>query len=160
MSWLGLDIGERRIGVAISDPDGIFAQPLTTLTVNSDDPAEEVVELARARGVTGVVVGLPRHMSGRIGTSAERARRFAEILEERLDVPVEFWDERLSTVEADRRLVEAGMSRRRRKEVVDRVAAALILQGWLDRRDADRERAAGGDEESEVGGPGDADGDD
>lgn len=140
-TWLGLDVGERRIGVAVSDPGGVFAQPLTTLDLGREGREavlERLGELARARDVGGVVVGLPRHMSGDEGVGAEAARRFAELLERRLGLPVEMWDERLSSVEAERRLVEAGVRRRKRREVVDRVAAAIVLQAFLDRRGADR----------------------
>lgn len=141
MVWLALDIGERRIGVAVSDPQEIIAQPLCTLTVERRGkfPLAELKGLLGERQAEGVVVGLPRRLDGGEGPQAAAARELARRLEGELEVPVVLWDERLSSVEAERRLLEAGIRRRRRREVTDRVAAALVLEGFLGwRREQDR----------------------
>src|SRR5271169_4383190 len=133
MRAFGLDVGTRTVGVALSDPLGITAQSLTTLRrtgLRADLAA--LRKLAQAHEVTLAVVGLPLNMDGSEGASATRSRAFGEALAKALDVPVEFWDERLSTVAANRALRETDASPQRRREVVDQVAAALILQGWLD----------------------------
>ena len=129
---LGLDAGSVRIGVAATDPTGTIASPVTTL--RRDDPAllERIGAEARVRGATRIVVGLPRAMSGAEGAAAESARRFAEEVARGTDLPVEMWDERLTSVQAERSLVATGMRRRRRREVADAVAAGLMLQAWLD----------------------------
>ena len=137
MRAFGLDVGTRTVGVALSDPLGITAQTLTTLRrtgLRSDLAA--LRRLAEAHEVTRAVVGLPLNMDGTEGASAARSRSFGEALAKALDVPVEYWDERLSTVAANRALSESDLSPERRKAVVDQVAAALILQGWLDARRA------------------------
>lgn len=143
---MALDVGEKRIGVALSDPLGLTAQGLTV--VHRRSPAADVAalaELVRAHEVTLIVVGLPRRMSGAIGAQAENALAFAALLRESLAVPVETWDERLTTRAAERMLVAGDLSRARRRQVVDKVAAALILQGYLDARRA--RRGAGGEDE-------------
>jgi putative holliday junction resolvase len=135
MRALGLDVGARTVGVAMSDPLGLTAQALTTLrrTGLRADLAE-LRRLAEAHGVTRAVVGLPLNMDGSEGPSAARSRAFGEALAAALDVPVDFWDERLTTVAAERALREGEVSARKRRQLVDQVAAALILQGWLDAR--------------------------
>ncbi len=134
MIWMGLDIGSRRIGVAVSDENGIIAQPLTTLETrnNGDFPLEELRRLVAERDVAGIVVGLPRRLDGTHGPAAAAAEAIAAGLVEAFSVRVEMWDERLTSVQAERLLVEAGVSRRKRKGATDRIAAALILQGFLD----------------------------
>lgn len=136
MIWMGLDPGERRIGVAVSDSLGLLAQPLTTLEVRrrGEPPLDEIRRLVAERGVGGIVIGLPKRLDGTRGPAAEAAERLAEAVRAAVGVPVVLWDERLSSVEAERLLIEGGVRRRRRKELTDRVAAALILQGWLDRQ--------------------------
>jgi putative Holliday junction resolvase len=132
---LGLDVGEKRIGLAISDPLGITAQGLGVL--NRQDPATDLaqlLDLARQWRVQEIVVGLPRHLDGRLGEAAGEILELARSLEESLGVKVVTWDERLTTVEAERVLLQADLSRRRRRKVVDQVAAVLILQGYLDSR--------------------------
>ncbi|MFH1278391.1 MAG: Holliday junction resolvase RuvX [Candidatus Eisenbacteria bacterium] len=149
---LGIDWGERRVGVAVSDPEGIVALSLGVL--DGSDPkavAAEIAALARERGAERIVVGLPRNMDGTLGPVAEAALRFRDLLAEVLTVPVETWDERLSSAEAERliRDAESGPSRpgdrrprrrggtpkkRKEKSRVDRIAAVIILQSWLDRR--------------------------
>jgi putative Holliday junction resolvase len=129
---LGVDVGSVRVGVALSDPDGLIATPLVTLA-RADGSAAAVAALVAEHGAVGVVVGLPRTLAGREGPAAEAARAFAVELEQVLDVPVELSDERLTTVVATRQLRESGRRGRRQRAVVDQVAAVGILQGWLDR---------------------------
>jgi len=133
MRTFGLDVGTKTVGVALSDALGITAQALTTLRrkgLRADLAA--LRQLALAHDVTRAVVGLPLNMDGSEGASAARSRAFGEALATALSVPVEYWDERLSTVAAHRALDESELSRARQRAVVDQVAAALILQGWLD----------------------------
>jgi len=130
---LGLDPGERRIGVAVSDPRGVAAQPLRVIERASfAEDAARLRELVEARKAERVVVGLPLGMDGEAGPAARSARRYANRLRRELQVEVVLWDERLSTAEAERSLLSAGESRARRREVRDAVAAALILQSYLD----------------------------
>ena len=130
---LGLDLGDARIGIAISDPDRRVAVSVGTVHVGQP-PGElrAIAALAREHDATLVVVGLPLSMSGEHGTQALHATSFADALRGFLDVPVELQDERLSTVEAERGLRAAGVKGRDRRRVVDRTAAAVILQAWLD----------------------------
>jgi putative Holliday junction resolvase len=132
---LGLDLGDARIGVAISDPDQHLAVPLGTVNVGQP-PGElkAVAALVADHGVRRVVLGLPLSMSGDDGPASRHARDFAEALRPLLDVPVELQDERLSTAEAERTLREAGVTGSRRRQVVDQTAATVILQAWLDAR--------------------------
>ena len=136
MTWIGLDIGSRRIGVAVSDESGIIAQPLTTLETRNEGgfPLEELRGLVAERYVAGIVVGLPRRLDGSHGPAAAAAEAIATWLGEVLAVRVEMWDERLTSVQAERLLVDAGVRRKKRKGATDRIAAALILQGFLDHR--------------------------
>lgn len=129
---LGVDVGSVRVGVALSDPDGLLATPLVTLPRTAGSAAA-VAALVAEHGAVGVVVGLPRTLAGREGPAAEAARAFVIELEQALDVPVELSDERLTTVVATRQLRESGRRGRRQRAVVDQVAAVGILQGWLDR---------------------------
>ena len=131
---MGLDVGERRIGVALADELGLIASPLTTVTRKLGDLAE-LRDLARARGVNVVVVGLPTGLSGREGPQAATVRAFADELEAAVgpDIEVDFWDERLTTAVAERMLREGGRrGKGKGKAEVDAVAAAVILQGYLD----------------------------
>lgn len=149
MRWLGLDLGERVIGVAISDPEGIVARPLTSLRRRSDaENAAQVAALVRKYDVHGVVVGWPRRLDGRRGPEAHAAERFADALRQAGVPRVTLWDERLSTVEAERVLIAADVSRRRRKQVIDRMAATIILQGFLE---AARRRRPDGSESPREG---------
>ncbi len=133
MRILALDLGMRRIGLAISDEDGKLAGPLDTLEARGlRQDVRAVAALAEAHGVELVVVGLPLLTSGREGHGARRARRFAEELARTWNGRVETWDERLTSVAAERVLLEADLSRRKRRMVRDRVAATLILQSFLD----------------------------
>jgi putative Holliday junction resolvase len=130
---LGLDLGDARIGVAISDPDRRIAVPIGTIHVGQP-PGElkAVAALVAEHDATALVLGLPRSMSGDEGARAALARQFGAALEAVVRVPIEYQDERLSTVEAERALREAGVTGRARRRVVDRSAAAVILQAWLD----------------------------
>ncbi len=135
MRILGLDVGSKRIGIAMSDPLGITAQGLTTLQCrNPRSDTETIVQLARQYGVEEIVVGIPFHMNGSEGSEVSKVRDFVSTIREALSVPVHEWDERLSTVAAERLLIEADMSRKKRRKVVDKVAAVIILQGFLDKR--------------------------
>lgn len=132
---MGLDLGTKTIGVAISDALGMTAQPITTVRrTNLKADLQALRVLAEERDVTHVVIGMPFNMDGSEGPRAEATRQFAGTVEKQLGLTVELWDERLSTVSAQRVLLEADMSRERRKKVVDTVAAAIILQGWLEAR--------------------------
>ncbi|WP_300019493.1 Holliday junction resolvase RuvX [Pseudonocardia sp.] len=132
---LGVDVGSVRIGVAVSDPDGLIATPLVTVPrdVEGGSDVAALAALVSDHDVVGVVVGLPRTLAGREGPAAEAAREFVTALEPALAVPVELSDERLTTVVATRQMRESGRRGRRQRAVVDQVAAVGILQGWLDR---------------------------
>jgi putative Holliday junction resolvase len=130
---LALDVGAKRIGLAVSDPLGITAQGLEVLNRRSrQDDLEALLKIARNYQVQQIVVGLPRHMDGRLGAAAPEIMELAEALGQALGVEVIAWDERLTTAAAERVLIQADMSRRRRRRVVDQLAAVLILQTYLD----------------------------
>jgi putative Holliday junction resolvase len=130
----GLDIGEKTIGVAVCDPGRMVATPVETIRRKKfTSDAERLKELAEARGVVGLVIGLPRNMDGTEGPSAQRARAFARNLPRILPLPVAFWDERLSTAAMERDLIALDTSRAKRAEKIDEAAAAFILQGAIDR---------------------------
>ena len=130
----GLDLGEKTIGVAISDLRRSVATPATVIRrVKFTVDAAALLALLAERGVRGLVLGLPLNMDGSEGPRVQSTRAFARNLERLCDLPMTFWDERLSTVAAERALLEADASRKRRKEVIDAVAAGYILQGALDR---------------------------
>ena len=130
---LGLDMGEKRIGLAVSDPLGITAQGLEVWTRrNRQADLDHLLQVARDYQVQLIVVGLPLHMDGRLGAAASGILEFAGSLAESLGIEVIPWDERLTTVAAERMLIQADVSRRRRRQVVDQVAAVLILQSYLD----------------------------
>lgn len=136
---LGLDVGARRIGVAVSDPLGVTAQGLTTLQRrNRRYDFGELRKLLTQYQVREIVVGNPLRMSGESGAQAEKMATFASQIEQAFDIPVRLWDERLSTAEAHRLLDETGIRDVRRKEVIDKMAAVLILQSFLDARAARR----------------------
>ncbi len=132
---LGLDVGSRRIGIAVSDPLGITAQGLETLQRrNKRHDFEHLGRVIREYEVEEIVVGLPLRMSGAEGTQSEKMRAFAEQLREKFGLPVHLWDERLTSAEANRFLRETELSIEKRGKAVDRMAAVLILQGWMERR--------------------------
>jgi putative Holliday junction resolvase len=131
---LGIDLGSKRIGVAVSDGEGRLATPYEVVP-RSGDPARDhrrIAELAEETGAERLVVGLPLSLDGSVGAAAEAAVAEAELLAAATGLPVDTWDERLTTVTADRHL--AGLKGPARRKVIDKVAAAVILQGWLDHR--------------------------
>lgn len=134
---LGVDLGDVRIGLALSDPDATVATPLGTLQVTAADDlaaiADRLVAVAQQEGAARVVVGLPRSLSGREGRPAQRAREVARLVGEQ-GLDVDLWDERFTTAEADRAMLAQGARRRERRAAVDRVAATLLLQAYLDAR--------------------------
>jgi putative holliday junction resolvase len=132
---LGLDVGSKTVGMAVSDPLGITAQGLTTLRrKNKKHDFEQLAAVIHHYEVQEIVVGLPLRMSGAEGTQSEKMQLFAQDLRKRFELPVHLSDERLTSAEANRVLRDSEMSIKRRGEVVDRLAAVLILQNWLDRR--------------------------
>ncbi len=133
MRAMGLDVGSKTVGVALSDALRITAQALVTVRrTNQRDDLLTLRKLVQENEVTTLVVGLPLHMNGTEGDSAAAARKLGQALGEATQLDVIYWDERLTTTAAHRLLREANASRKKRKEVIDQVAAALILQGWLD----------------------------
>lgn len=141
MRILGLDVGDRRIGLAISDPNGQVAVPLRTLHRTAQDGAvEAIAALVAEENVEAIVVGLPLRMDGSAGSQAESVEEFVRQLLPAVNVPVTLWDERLSTVQAEQLLRRDGPPSRKRKAEQDALAAAIILQGYLDSRP---ERQAG-----------------
>ncbi|MFD2704028.1 Holliday junction resolvase RuvX [Salibacterium lacus] len=135
MKVLGIDVGNKRIGVAVSDALRWTAQGLETIHVKGEDPLESfprIHELLKEHEAHEVVVGLPKNMNGTIGPRGEQCLDFAEKLREEYDVQVSMYDERLTTRAAERTLIEADVSRKKRKKVVDKMAAVMILQGYLD----------------------------
>lgn len=134
MRVLGLDYGSVRIGLALSDPSGTIAGPLEVYRRRSlPQDLAELKQIVRDREIELVVVGLPRNMNGTEGPQAAETREFVQQLRAEIDCPVDLWDERLSSVIAERAMLEAGLSRARRKQKRDKVAACVILQGYLDR---------------------------
>ncbi|CAN5204356.1 Holliday junction resolvase RuvX [soil metagenome] len=130
---LGVDFGQARIGVAISDELGMLAHPLETIpAARLEQAAKRIADLACEKDVEHVVLGLPRHMSGEVGAAAEHVHAFADKLRPLLKCDIILWDERLSTTAANRALREAGQKTRHTRGVVDQVAAQMILQGYLD----------------------------
>ena len=133
MRILGLDIGSKRIGLAVSDPLGITAQGITTLERKDERTVLEFLRnIIKEKEVTEIVVGLPLNMDGSSGEQAKNAESFADILKEKLGLPVSLWDERLSTMEVERIMIAGGASRSKRKKKIDKLAAQVILQGYLD----------------------------
>jgi len=137
---MGIDFGERRTGVALSDPTGTLASPLDTIERRASQrlPLKALEEIARAHGVTALVVGMPFDLRGEETEWSARVRAAGDELARRLEIPVEYVDERFSSVQATRAVRSAGLPKgeRERKDRVDRAAAALLLQSWLDRRPA------------------------
>jgi putative Holliday junction resolvase len=130
---IGIDIGTVRVGVALSDEEQMIASPLVTLEARPRSSAvRDVAAIVDEHEATALVYGLPFNLDGTEGRAAKRTRRFIRALESELDIPCMEWDERMTSVVAERTLIEADMSRKKRKKVVDQVAATLILQSWLD----------------------------
>lgn len=138
--FLGLDYGSKTVGVAVSDRLGLTAQGLEIIRRERESKLRRtcarIEEIIDAYHVTRIVLGFPRNMDHSVGERAKKTLEFKEMLEARTDLPVDLWDERLTTVAADRTLEEAGISREHRKDHVDRIAAVLILQGYLDRKNS------------------------
>jgi len=132
---IGLDLGTKTIGVAISDGTQMIATPVETIARKKfKADAERLLTLITENKVVGIVLGLPKNMDGSEGPRAQSTRSFAKNLSGLTDAPIEFWDERLSTAAVERTLLDADASRKRRGEVIDKMAAAYILQGFLDSR--------------------------
>ena len=137
MRIMGLDVGSRTVGVAISDALGWTAQGIETIKINEDDSnfgLERIDELVKQHQVTEFVVGFPKNMNNSVGPRAEASEKFANLLTEKYNMPVTLWDERLTTMAAERMLIDADVSRKKRKQVIDKMAAVMILQGYLDRK--------------------------
>lgn len=138
MRIMGLDVGDKTIGIAVSDVLGFTAQGLEVIhrAGNLDHDLDRLNKLVQEYEVTKIVVGLPRNMNGTIGPQGEKVLEFVNELEKSLQMPVVTWDERLSTVEAERLLINADMSRKKRRKIIDKMAASIILQGYLDSQPA------------------------
>lgn len=135
---LGIDYGRSRVGLALSDPSGTIAQPFTVLDRRSDEALfEGLSRIVAEHEVTHVVLGLPVRLDGTEGAASQEVRTFAETLRERLDVPVDLWDERLTTARAEREMLQADLSRAKRKKRRDKVAAQILLQSYLDAHRSD-----------------------
>ena len=131
----GLDLGTKTIGIAVSDGTQLIATPLETIFRKKfKGDAEKLLALCEANKVVGIVLGLPKNMDGSEGPRCQATRAFARNMEQLTDIPITFWDERLSTAAVERTLIEADASRARRAQVIDKMAAAYILQGFLDSR--------------------------
>jgi len=135
MRYLGLDLGTKTLGISISDKTGMIASSLTILRHNEeyDSLLDALEDIIKDNEVEGLVLGLPKNMNNTIGERAEIALKFKDMLEERFKLPVYMQDERLSTVEAENILLTNDTSRKKRKKVIDSIAATIILQGFLDR---------------------------
>lgn len=129
---LGIDLGDARVGVATSDDLGMLAHPLETIQVKSGGVLKRILELAREKSAATIVVGMPRNMDGTFGPAAEKSREFIEKLKAETTCRVVAWDERLTTVSAQRSLHEAGRKAKEHRAVIDQVAAQILLQSWLD----------------------------
>ena len=140
--YLALDVGTKRIGVAVSDELGLTAQPVLTLERrhNPREDLRSLARLARRFGVAGIVVGNPLHLSGELSPRAAKTQAFAAELGEMTGLPIQMWDERLTTREAHQILYEAGKARQEHRSVVDQVAATLILQSFLDEKTGNRDQ--------------------
>lgn len=136
MRIMGLDYGTKTVGVAVSDPLGITAQAVETVTRKDENKLRKTLarieSLATEYGVEKFVIGFPKNMNNDIGERAEKALEFGEMLKRRTGIEIVMWDERLTTVEAERTLMESGVRRENRKQYVDQIAAVFILQGYLD----------------------------
>ena len=129
---LGLDVGSVRIGVAISDPLGIMAQPLEVIDRRATEPTSRITGIISEYGVERVIVGRPLKLSGEVGPAALAIDSFVAELQKHVTIPLELWDERLSTAQAERAMIAGGARRDKRRQNIDKVAAAIILQSYLD----------------------------
>jgi len=134
MRIMGIDYGEKRIGIAISDPLGITAQGLPTIErTNIQADIQKILNIIREKEVNEIVVGLPKHMNNTLGEKAQAVMAFVDLLKKHVTIPVNTIDERLSTIRAHKAMLEGDLSRKKRKDRVDMIAAQLILQGYLDK---------------------------
>ena len=142
MRYLGLDLGSRTLGVSISDKSGIIARSMKTIRHNEnyDMLVDAVKEIVDDEKVDAIILGYPKNMDNTIGYKAELSEKFKDMLEKKLDIPVYLQDERLTTKEATRTLIDFDVSRKKRKKVVDSVASTIILQSYLDRRNKNGEK--------------------
>lgn len=130
---MGLDIGDKTIGVAVSDLMGMTAQGIKTIKRTSKkNDIEEIKQIIKEKQVNLIVSGIPKNMNGTVGPQGEKVQKFCELIKEETGLEIEFWDERLTTVAAEKTLITADVSRKKRKNVIDMMAAVLILQGYLD----------------------------
>lgn len=135
MRILGLDVGEKKIGVAISDELGFTAQGIGVIARRGlKQDLKQIEDLVKQYNVGKIVLGLPRNMNGTLGPQSELVKKFGESLKKNLRIEISYWDERLTTVEAERSLIDCDLSRKKRRYVIDKVAAVLILQGYLNYR--------------------------
>lgn len=133
MRIMGLDVGDRKIGVAISDELNITAQGLEVIERYDDEHViKRFSELIEKYEVDKIIIGLPKNMNGTLGPQSEKVKALGNEIEERLNIKIEYWDERLSTIAAEKTLIKADMSRKKRKKIIDKVAAIIILQNYLD----------------------------
>lgn len=132
MKILGLDIGSKRVGLALSDPLGITAQALETIEVkNEEDIVDRLKKIVNKEEIKEIVVGLPLNMNGSSGPQAQKAVEFCDKLKENFTIPIKLWDERMSTLEVERIMIEADVSRNKRKKKIDKLAAQVMLQSYL-----------------------------
>ena len=129
---LGIDLGDARVGIAVSDDLGMLAHPLETIQVKAGRVVERILEISKEKATRTIVVGMPRNMDGTFGPAAQKAREFIEALKSQTACLVVPWDERLTTVSAQRSLHEAGKNAKAQRAVIDQVAAQILLQSWLD----------------------------
>lgn len=135
MRIMGLDVGSKTVGVAVSDALGWTAQGIETVKIdetNDDFGIDRIAELVKEYAITEFVVGYPKNMNNTVGPRGEASENYKKLLEETFSLPVKLWDERLTTMAAERMLIEADVSRKKRKQVIDKMAAVMILQGYLD----------------------------
>lgn len=133
MRIIGLDVGDRTIGIAISDPLGLTAQGITTIRRKSlEKDISAILDICKEYSVESFVIGLPKNMNGTVGPQGEKVLEFCEELKKNISIPITMWDERLTTVAAEKAMLQADMSRSKRKKIVDKIAATYILQGYLD----------------------------
>ncbi|ASB88134.1 Holliday junction resolvase RuvX [Bacillus sonorensis] len=135
MRILGLDLGSKTLGVALSDEMGWTAQGIETIKIDEaggDYGLNRLAELMKDYTIDKIVLGFPKNMNGSVGPRGEASQKFAEVLEDAFHIPVVLWDERLSTMAAEKMLISADVSRQKRKKVIDKMAAVMILQGYLD----------------------------
>ncbi|NLY80252.1 MAG: Holliday junction resolvase RuvX [Lysinibacillus sp.] len=135
MRIMGLDVGTKTVGIAISDPLGLTAQGIETIQIDEEAGEfgiERIKELVKEYAVSEFVVGYPKNMNNTVGPRGEASENYKKLLEETFNLPVTLWDERLTTMAAERMLIEADVSRKKRKKVIDKMAAVMILQGYLD----------------------------